>query len=134
MTTMRRPATFQLAGAVGDLLDQLTGAGIRATADIRNINPPCVYVPPPWINWRFGKGYVDLSWTLNLVVPNSGRDVALKNLGPLLIDVYEALVPINCAPTDARYSELTVPDGGPPMPCYEMNLTTRHQFERTPTP
>jgi hypothetical protein len=134
VTATRRPTTFQLAGAVWDLLGWLTAAGLRATADIRNVNPPGVYVEPPLIAWRFGRGYVDLSWSVWLVVPNTGRDAALKNLGPLLIDTYGALTAQGCSPTDASFSELTAPDGGPPMPAYLMNLTTRHQFLERITP
>jgi hypothetical protein len=120
---------FDLAGAIGGVLDRLRAAGIRACADVRDVNPPCVYVPPPTIAWRFGKGYADLLWTVAAVVPATGRDVALKNLGPLLIDVADALAATPL--TDARPIDLGGVDGAAPMPAYELTFTTRYLLERT---
>jgi hypothetical protein len=123
---MRSASTFDLAGAVADVLDRLTAAGIRAVADVRNVNPPCVYVTPPQIAWRFGKQYADLGWTIAVIVPNTGRDVALKNLGPLIGATVDALAATPV--TDGRPIDITGTDGASPMPAYELTFTTRHQF------
>ena len=120
---------LDLAGAIGDVLDRLRGAGVRAVADVRDVNPPCVYVPPPTISWRFGKGYADLGWTVAAVVPATGRDVALKNLGPLLAAVADALAATPV--TDGRPIDLGGVDGSAPMPAYELTFTTRYLLERT---
>ena len=120
---------LDLAGAIGGVLDRLRAGGVRAVADVRDVNPPCVYVPPPQIAWRFGKGYADLLWTVAAVVPATGRDVALKILGPLLVDVCDALsaTPV----TDGRPIVLGGVDGAAPMPAYELTFTTRYLLERT---
>lgn len=112
-----------LAGAVADVVARLRGAGIRAVSDLRDVNPPCVYVPPPVLAFRFGKGYADAGWTIAAVVPNSGRDTALKLLGPLIDQVIDALPasPI----TDGRPVDLGGLDGGAPLPAYELSFTSR---------
>jgi hypothetical protein len=115
-----------LAGAVDAILDRLRAAGIRATSDLRNVNAPGCYLPPPAIDWRFARGSVSLSWSLLAVVPNTGRDVALKNLGPLLDQVTAALV--TTPVTDGRFVDVAGVDGAAPMPGYELHFTTRHQF------
>jgi hypothetical protein len=121
---------FDLAGAIGGVLDRLRAAGIRAVADVRDVNPPCVYVPPPQIGWsKLGKGYVDLLWTVAAVVPATGRDIALKNLGPLMLGVADALTATPL--TVATPIDLGGVDGAAPMPAYELTFTTRYLLERT---
>jgi hypothetical protein len=62
------------------------------------------------------------------VVPATGRDIALKNLGPLIADVSTALsaTPV----TGGRPIDLGGTDGAAPMPAYELTFTTRYS-ERT---
>jgi hypothetical protein len=121
---------IDLAGAVADVVDVLRAAGIRATGDRRNLNPPAVYVPPPVIAWRFGKGTADLTWTIAAVVPNTGRVEALDNLSPLVDAVVAALPAI----TEGRPIDLTGIDQGGPLPCYELTMTTRTNTTRKVAP
>lgn len=115
--------TTDLAGAVADVVARLRAGGVRAVSDLRDVNPPCVYVTPPQLAFRFGKGYADAGWTIAAVVPNSGRDAALKLLGPLISQVAAALpaTPI----TDGRPVDLSGLDGGAPLPAYELTFTSR---------
>jgi hypothetical protein len=124
--TATRRSGLDLVAAVAGVVDRLSAAGIRAVSDVRNVNPPCVYVPPPRIAWRFGKGYADLGWAVAAVVPNSGRDAAIKNLGPLVGAAVDALsaTPV----TDGRPIDIASTDGAAPMPGYELTFTTRYQF------
>jgi hypothetical protein len=117
---------MDLAAAVATVVDRLSAAGIRAVSDPRNVNPPCVYVPPPQVSWRFPKGYADLVWAVVAVVPNSGRDPAIKNLGPLVGAAVDALsaTPV----TVGRPKDIFGTDGAAPMPGYELTFTTRYQF------
>jgi hypothetical protein len=115
---------MDLAAAVAGVVDLLRGAGIRATSDLRDVNPPCVYVPPPVLSWRFGKG-ATATWTIAATVPNSGRDAALKNLGPLIESVTLTLALDGSPVTDGRPIDLTGLDGGAPLPAYELSFTTR---------
>lgn len=115
---------IDLAGEVAAVIDRLKAGGVgRATADLRDVNPPCVYVPPPAIVFRFGKGTADLTWTVAVIVPNTGRDVALRNLTPLIAQVAAALssTPV----TAGRPIDVTGLDGAAPAPAYELTFQTR---------
>jgi hypothetical protein len=120
--------TVDLAGEVGGVVGRLKAAGIRATADLRDVNPPCVYVPPPAIAFRFGKGGADLTWTVAAIVPNTGRDVALRNLTPLIAAVTAALAATPV--TGGRPIDVTGLDGAAPSPAYELTFTSRSAPER----
>lgn len=112
---------MDLSGAVGMVIDRLTDAGIRAVADERDVNPPCVLVRAPRMAFRFGARCYDAEWTLWVIVPDSGRTVALDNLGPLIDATAAALGgPIIAA------TPVSVPgvDGSPPLPAYELTFTT----------
>jgi len=113
---------MDLAAAVAAVADKLTAAGIRSTPDLRDLNPPCVYVAAPTLAYRFGKGGADLTWQIVAVVPNSGRLAALKALSPLIDSTVTAL---GGAVTAGRPVDVTALDGGAPLPGYELTLTTR---------
>lgn len=123
---------LDIAGATQAVVDRLSAAGIRATLDERNVNPPCVLVSPPVVGWRFARGDFDATFTLWCAVPNSGRDVALANLGQLVADTADALAMrvLTGVPDD-----LVVPSPAPPLPAYRLTLTQsiRQQPEVTPT-
>lgn len=113
---------MDLAAAVADLVARISDAGIRATSDLRDLNPPCVYVAAPSIAYRFGKGGADLTFAIVAVAPNTGRDAALSNLSTLIADTQDALAG---AITTGRPVDVTALDGGAPLPGYELTLTRR---------
>lgn len=51
-----------------DIVDTLTAGGVRATADPRNVNPPCVLVNPPDLRYDLACG-ATATWRLRLVLP-----------------------------------------------------------------
>lgn len=114
---------IHLKAAVDDLVARLASAGIPATADLRNLNPPAVYVPAPEIAWRYGKG-ADLTYRIVAAVPNTGRDTAIADLSRLIDRVQAALAG---AITEGRPVDLTALDAGAPLPGYELTLTERIQ-------
>ena len=109
--------------AQGDIVQLLTGAGIRATTDQRDLNPPCVLVTAPEITWRFGKGGWDARWLILAVVPDSGPNIVLANLDALVVSVQAALGGRvqNGRPVAAR----GLVDGSAPLPAYELTWTAR---------
>ena len=113
---------MDLAEAVAEVVARLTAAGIRATGDERDINPPCVYVGPPAVAWRFGRGDYSATFTATAVVPNSGRDIALRNLGALIETTAAALGHVV---TSAEPADYAVPDQAAPLPGYRMTWTAR---------
>lgn len=113
---------MNLDAAAALIVAQLTGGGIRATIDERDINPPAVWVKPPILSFRFGKGWSG-DWTLTAVVPDTGRDVALGALGRLVTSVQETM---NWAVVTARPISLIIPGtGGAPLPAYELTFNER---------
>ena len=120
---------IDLAAAVDGIVRTLTDAGVRATADLRDLNPPAVYVPPPVISYRFGKG-AELEWTIAAVVPNTGRRQSISALSTLLADVQAALPAVR----GGRPIDLTGIDQTGPAPAYELLLTTRASHVERITP
>lgn len=102
-------------------LDDLTAAGIRATDDPRDINPPAVLVRPPVLHFRFGRGCIGADWTARLYLLNSGTRQALAEGLPLIESVQEALQGLL---VDATPVDLQLPDGGGPTPGYQLTWST----------
>lgn len=110
-----------LSAAVAGYVDTLVSAGVRASADTRDINPPCVHINPPEVAYRFGKGW-DATWRAYVIAPDSGPAESLEVVGGLLEAVQAAMVG---RVVTARPAELLTLDGGPPLPAYELNWTDR---------
>ena len=118
---------MNVAGAVQSVVDRLVAAGIRATNDERDLNPPCVYVAPPAVEWRFGRGDFAATFTVWCVTGAAGRNIDLVNLGDLLDQVGEAL---HYVATRADPADLLVPHQAAPLPAYRLTWTERvHQPE-----
>lgn len=113
---------MDLDAAVAAIVDRLKAAGVRACTDERDLNPPAVWVGPPILAFRFGKGFYDAEYHLFAAVPNTGRDTANKNLGALITAVQDALAG---AVVTGRPIDLTVPDAAVPLPAYDLTFTAR---------
>lgn len=111
-----------LADAVHEVLDRLTAAGVRATDDERNLNPPAVFVAPPAIEWRFRGGDYTASWTLWCVTGSSGRSVDLVNLGELVEAVGAAL---HLPMIRGEPADLLIPHQAAPLPAYRLTWSAR---------
>ena len=118
-----------LDAAAAAIVARLTAGGVRATVDERDLNPPCVWVGPPTIAWRFGRDTWDAGWTLTAVVADTGRGYSNNTLAALVVQVQTAM---GGQGVQARPVSLIVPGtGGTPMPGYEMTFTQRIK-ETTP--
>jgi hypothetical protein len=111
-----------VADAVADVVGRLTAAGIRATNDERDINPPCVYISPPAIEYRFGRGDFTALFTAWVVTGAAGRSVDLVNLGAQLDQVGAAL---NFAAVRADPADLLIPQQAAPLPAYRLTWSER---------
>jgi hypothetical protein len=111
-----------IAAEVQALIDTLTAAGIRACADARDANPPCVQIPPPALLYRFG-GCAGIEYTARVMVPDSGTDAALKTVAPFLDAVVVAL---GGAPTRADPDQWVLPDGSTVVG-YALTWSTRQR-------
>lgn len=106
-----------LAGVVDTVVAALVAAGLHATDDQRNLNPPGVYVTPPIITWDKLAGYT-AALDLYAVVGATGRHEALAALGPL-VDQVRAVWPAR----DGFPVDLQPLDGIDPMPAYRLPIT-----------
>jgi hypothetical protein len=115
-----------IAAAVDLVAAQLAAAGLRVAIDVADVNPPCAYVAPPVLTWTFGANQWEADWTVTLVVASTARRVALAELGQLLILAAGALHYVTARPLD-----LTLPDGGHPLPAYELTWSAIIPPEQT---
>lgn len=113
---------MNVADAVQSVVDRLIAVGIRAVRDIRDINPPCVFVAAPAIEWRFARNDFDAEFVLWVVTGAAGGDVDLTNLGEQIDDVTAAL---QFAAVRAEPNNLLVPEQSAPLPAYRLTFTER---------
>lgn len=107
--------------AMDEVVAALTAAGIRATVDGRDANPPCVLVRPPVMSFRFGKGYWDAEMTAWALVGDAGMGPSMTALGELVTAVQTAL---GFVVVTARPDETTLADGST-VPTYVLTWTHR---------
>lgn len=96
------------------LVDQLTAAGLNATCDPRNVNPPCVLVEPPSLVVR-NPATTELRFSLLALVPPPGNLDAVR----ALLDMADAITEQvdNC--TDGEPTTWGPTD----LPAYRMTAT-----------
>jgi hypothetical protein len=117
-----------LAEAVAQVLERFSsitfnGAPLRVFDDSSLVNPPCVWVPVPGLEFSFHKGTAVATWTAYLVAPNNNTLSVSQTLSALL-DAVAGLFPF----TEARAQPLNLPGGGPPHPSYAVTWQSRIQI------
>ena len=105
---------MSLATDTAAVLQVFLDAGLRATDDARDINPPCVYLMPPAGTFRFDRHRADVTWTAYLVTGDAGARAATKALSDM-VDKIAGKLPI----TTFDRRALNMPAGGDPLPTYE---------------
>lgn len=113
---------MDIAGAVQSVVDRLTAAGVRATLDERDVNPPCVFISPPAVEFRFGRRGFTATFTGWCVTGAAGRSVDLANLAELVDRAGEAL---QWAQVRADPADLLVPEQPVPLPAYRLTWSER---------
>jgi hypothetical protein len=112
-----QPTTSTTYSRAVELAAELEAAGIRATQDVRNANPPCVLVMPP-TRQRVGMCGWDTTWTLLCLAPGPDNADAWLALDEL-VDAVAAVLPI----TAARPSGFSRTGAEPAIPAYECEMT-----------
>jgi len=108
-----------IADTLANLARVLSEAGVRATIDPRDLNPPGVLVAAPTFRWTFG-GRLSVDYRLLVVVPSAGAANDLKAIGALLDQISAVLAG---APVTATPSAWPDAGGGDPLPAYELAWT-----------
>lgn len=114
-----------LAQAVADVLAAFRAVDLgehklRAFDDASNVNPPCVWLPVPALEFQYGKRVVVVTWQAYLVAPNSSTQSVTPTLSEL-VDAVVGLFPF----TDGTPTALTLPGGGQPVPSYQLAWSSR---------
>ena len=109
--------TVQLDKAMAEIVDALTAAGVRASADERDMNPPAAYVSVRRLAWDRLAGY-SMDVAVYAVVPNTGRLPALAALGPM-VEQIRAVWPAASATAEDLYPL----DSGDPLPAFRFDLS-----------
>lgn len=110
-----------IAAAAEAVVARLTAAGIRATTELADLNPPAVIVRAPVVAYRFKGGTWAAEWTAHAVSPDPGYGASMKILGPLLDAVQSAL---GGDPVEARPVLIIAADGAE-LPGYELTWSER---------
>jgi hypothetical protein len=108
--------------AIRPVMEQLTAAGIRATLDIAQLNPPGCILLPPELDFRMNAGDFTASYALIATVGSSDRTRMIVALSDYLPSVLQAL---GDRPVTARPVDVTLADASTVLPGYELRWTTR---------
>jgi len=85
------PARPIITDAMAPIIDALTAGGIRATTDLKMLNPPCVYLAAPELEFRFRQGDFTATYTMLLVAANTSRRLAFDEMSQLIVQVQTIL-------------------------------------------
>jgi len=99
---------------------ELDGNRLRAFDDASQVNPPCVWLPVPSLDFQYGKRVVVVTWQAYLVAPNSSTQSVTPRLSEL-VDAVVGLYPF----MSGTPLPLSLPGGGQPVPSYQLTWSSR---------
>jgi hypothetical protein len=109
-------ATVGLVDIVQAYVDALNAAGIRATMDPRNVNPPCVLLNPPSVVLDIACGGT-ATFTAYALTRGPGNADAWRSLDALVTDAYGVLPLESFEPSSYAVDETSA------LPAYLLNWT-----------
>jgi hypothetical protein len=114
-----------LIDVMNPVIEALEGAEIRVTVSMRDIDPPCVFLPVPALAYRFKDGGLDADLRPVCISPNTDRATAIGVLSDLLEATQAAL---NRRSTSGRPVEVLLADNSAALLAYELSfqLTVRN--------
>ncbi|MBF6483845.1 hypothetical protein IU431_06695 [Nocardia otitidiscaviarum] len=112
-------ASFDIAAQLEDVAAQLRAAGVRASVEPRDLNPPCAWVVGRSLAHELLSGGGTLTADVYLIAPDTGIMAALAALTELLDLALTVIEP----DADTSLSEsVTLPGGGGPLPAYRLTV------------
>jgi hypothetical protein len=109
---------IDIHAAAAEVVTAFVDAGIRATLDPRDANPPCVIVREQTITPARLDGW-EVVWQLDLIAGDPGLSAVSRGLSDLFADVTE-VIPID----SATRVDLLLPGSPDPTPAYRVLVTT----------
>jgi hypothetical protein len=104
------------------ILGALEAAGVRATIEIKDLNPPGCYLAPPDLEFRFRQGDYTATYTLLVCAPNTSRRQQYAAMAELLAVVNGAL---GYRSPSARPVDVPTNDGTAVLLGYELSWSER---------
>lgn len=112
---------IQVAPVMASLVEALNAAGVRASVDLGQVNPPAVWVVPESIDQWTGCA-AQLQVALYAAVPDQGEAGAVSALDGLLGRLLDALdglsLPYGTEPIRAQ--RIATSNGGPELPAWRV--------------
>ena len=104
-------------------VEALTSQGIRATADPRRVEPPCVLVMPVSATFQqtLSCGIAPTEWTISIIGPGIGDLNGVRHLSQQTAAVLQGME-ISGRLDVTSYSL----DGGDQFPCFRITFETPH--------
>lgn len=124
----RRPT---VSDAIAPILELLIAAGLRATVDVVQLNPPGCLLLAPELLFRFAGGDFTATHRLIAVVGSTDRTRAIAALSDYLDQVVAAL---GDRAVSARPVDVTLADASTLLPAYELQWTERVRQTTEGTP
>jgi len=112
-----------LHAEVQAVLARFRELGLRAFDDSGKVDPPCVWIPTPALEFNFGKGQISITWQAYLVAPNQNLTSVSPSLSEL-VDAVSGAFPF----TEGEPYSLTLPGGGQPVPAYQLTWSSRSKI------
>ena len=106
--------------AIGPVLTALQGAGLRVFEDPKDVNPPCIYLAPPTLRFRFNRADYEIDFTLLLCSSNTTKSIQYQELSDLLMRAQAAL---GFPMVTARPADIWTADNTAVLAAYEMTWT-----------
>ncbi|WP_330182821.1 hypothetical protein OHB26_03660 [Nocardia sp. NBC_01503] len=111
--------SIDVAALLDIVVSQLRAAGIRASVDPRDLNPPCAWVAARTVAHDLLGGGGTVTADIYLIAPNIGVPQALKTLTGLLDQALTVIAP----DADTSLSErVPLPSGGDPLPAFRITV------------
>jgi hypothetical protein len=114
------PTAPVILSALAPIHQALVAAGLRVVEDPADINPPCVYLAPPTLRFRFGQGSYEVDQTLLLCSSNTVKRAQYEELSDLMARSQSAL---GHRMVTARPADIWTADQTAVLAAYEMTWT-----------
>lgn len=106
--------------AMGPIMTALQSAGLRVYEDPKDVNPPCVYMAPPTLRFRFNRADYEVDQTLVLCSSNTSKRAQYQELSDLLMKVQDAL---GFQAVTVRPADIWTADQSAVLAAYELTWT-----------
>lgn len=114
------PYTPVILSALAPIMAALQAAGLRVYDDAAAINPPCLYLAPPTMRFRFGARGYEADMVLLACSSNTVKRAQYEELSDLIERTQQAL---GARIVQARPADIWTADQSAVLAAYELSWT-----------